>query len=117
MIVERAGERAESYDGEAARCRSRGEGEEPSRRAPREAAAPAREANVKHHHERITGRDELPPIIAELSAEERLAGLLPEEIVPALPTEVLRAISEDYIRTLPPEVQDAVRTRIDRHDR
>jgi len=68
------------------------------------------------HHGGVTGRDGAPPIIDGLSAEERLAGLAPEEIVPALPAEVLRAISEDYIRTLPPEVQDAVRTRIDRHD-
>ncbi len=58
--------------------------------------------------------DSVHQLIAALPVEVRLAGLAAEDIVPVLPREVLRAISEEYIRTLPPEVQDAVWRRIDR---
>lgn len=46
-----------------------------------------------------------------LAPEERLAGLAPDHIALALPAEVLRALSDDYIATLPAEVQSEVRAR------
>ncbi len=46
-----------------------------------------------------------------LAPEERLAGLAPDHIALALPAEVLRALSDDYIATLPAEVQREVRAR------
>ncbi len=46
-----------------------------------------------------------------LSAEQRLAGLAPEHVALALPVEVLRALSDDYIATLPDDVQREVRAR------
>ncbi|MEZ4410468.1 MAG: hypothetical protein R3A52_28910 [Polyangiales bacterium] len=58
--------------------------------------------------------------LAGLAPEQRLAGLAPEEIaqalpaehrVLALPDEALRALSEDYIATLPDDVQAKVRAR------
>lgn len=70
---------------------------------------------MKHHHaEGTPGADRCHALVTSLSVEERIAGLEVEDLVPALPVEVLRAISEDYLRTLPPEVQDTVRRRIDR---
>ncbi|MEZ4405595.1 MAG: hypothetical protein R3A52_03725 [Polyangiales bacterium] len=58
--------------------------------------------------------------LAGLAPEERLAGLAPEEVaralpaeqrVLALPDEALRALSEEYIATLPAEVQAQVLAR------
>ncbi len=49
--------------------------------------------------------------LAGLAPEERLAGLAPEHVALALPTEVLRALSEDYIAALPADVQREVRAR------
>ena len=46
-----------------------------------------------------------------LAPEERLAGLAPDHIALALPAEVLRTLSDDYIATLPAEVQREVRAR------
>ncbi len=46
-----------------------------------------------------------------LTPEERVAGLAPEHLVLALPTEMLRALSDDYIATLPDDVQREVRAR------
>lgn len=50
---------------------------------------------------------------ASLSPEQRLAGLAPEHIVLALPDDALRALSADYLATLPPEVQSKIRARLD----
>ncbi len=49
--------------------------------------------------------------LAGLAPEERLAGLAPEHVALALPTEVLRALSEEYIAALPADVQREVRAR------
>jgi hypothetical protein len=49
--------------------------------------------------------------LAGLAPEQRLAGLAPEQIVLTLPDDVLRALSDDYIATLPEPMQDAVRAR------
>ena len=51
-------------------------------------------------------------LLAGLTPEERLAGLAPEKVVLALPLEILRALSPDYVRSLPPKIQQAVRRRI-----
>ena len=52
--------------------------------------------------------------VAGLAPEQRLAGLTPEQTLLALPDEVLRGFSEAYLRTLPPEIQQAIRKRIGR---
>lgn len=50
--------------------------------------------------------------LAGLAPEERLAGLAPEEQILALSDEVLRSLSEAYVRTLPKRVQQAIRKRL-----
>ncbi len=50
-------------------------------------------------------------VLAELTPEQRLAGLAPEDVVRALPLEVLRTLPEDYLRTLSAETQAFVRAR------
>jgi hypothetical protein len=53
-----------------------------------------------------------PAVVLEhLTPEQRFAGLAPEEALRAVPTEVLRGLSEDYVRTLSPELQAFVRAR------
>lgn len=47
-----------------------------------------------------------------LKPEERLAGLTPEEQLLALPDEILRGLSEDYMRSLPQHLQDTIRQRL-----
>lgn len=49
-----------------------------------------------------------------LSPEQRVAGLSAEERLLTLPDEALRALSDDYLRTLSPETQAILRTRIGR---
>ncbi len=64
-------------------------------------------------------------VLAELTPEQRLAGLAPEQwlagrtpddAVRALPVEVLRGLSEDYLRTLSPETQSLIRARLAPND-
>jgi hypothetical protein len=50
--------------------------------------------------------------LAGLAPEQRLAGLPVEKAVLALPVELLRVLPEDYIRTLPEEIQEQVRLRL-----
>ncbi|MCK6586445.1 MAG: hypothetical protein L6Q76_02565 [Polyangiaceae bacterium] len=52
--------------------------------------------------------------LAGLAPEQRLAGLAPEQKLLAMPDDALRALSEDYLRSLPMDVQDAIRKRIGR---
>jgi hypothetical protein len=52
--------------------------------------------------------------LAGIPAEQRLAGLDREHEVLALPVHLLRALSEEYVATLPPEVQAEVRRRLQR---
>ncbi len=49
--------------------------------------------------------------LRDLTPEQRLAGLSEAEQVLALPDHLLRALSEDYIATLPADVQAKVRAR------
>jgi hypothetical protein len=51
-------------------------------------------------------------LLESLPPEQRLAGMPPEQVLLALPDSVLRALSEDYIRALPAEIQAAIRRRI-----
>lgn len=49
-----------------------------------------------------------------LSPEQRVAGLSAEQRLLTLPDEALRALSDDYLRTLSPATQAILRTRIGR---
>ena len=49
-----------------------------------------------------------------LAPEQRLAGLTPEEALLALPDAILRGLSDDYIASLPPELQARLRARLGR---
>jgi hypothetical protein len=46
--------------------------------------------------------------------EERAAGLPPERQLLAMPDDVLHALSDDYLRSLPVNTQNAIRKRIGR---
>ncbi len=60
--------------------------------------------------ERLVGL--APELIASaLEPEQRLAGLALEHVALALSVEVLRALSDDYVATLPDDVQREVRAR------
>ncbi len=50
--------------------------------------------------------------LAGLAPEERLAGLATEQVILALPVEVLRMLSDEHIRSLPPNVQETIRKRL-----
>ncbi|KYG04538.1 hypothetical protein BE21_46255 [Sorangium cellulosum] len=52
--------------------------------------------------------------LAGLAPEERLAGLSPAHQLLALSDEALRGFPDEYLRSLPAEVQDAIRRRIGR---
>jgi len=51
-------------------------------------------------------------LLESLPPEQRLAGLSPEEMLLALPDSALRALSDDYVGTLPAEVQATIRRRL-----
>lgn len=57
---------------------------------------------------------QLPPqkLLAQIPAEQRLAGLDRDQAVLALPMEALRALSDDYIRSLSPETQTEIQRRL-----
>jgi hypothetical protein len=50
--------------------------------------------------------------LAGLAPEERLAGLAPEQVLLGLPLELLRGLHEDYLRSLPVELQEKLRRRL-----
>ena len=52
--------------------------------------------------------------LAGIPPAERLAGLAPEEQLLALSDEVLRGLPDEYLRTLPADVQAAIRARTGR---
>jgi hypothetical protein len=52
--------------------------------------------------------------LAGLAPEQRLAGLDPEQAILALPDEVLRGFSEDYLATLSAPTRAAIRARLGR---
>ena len=49
-----------------------------------------------------------------LPPEKRMEGLAPEQILPAMPVEVLRALSDEYIEKLPEPTRRAIRQRLER---
>ncbi len=61
--------------------------------------------------ERLAGLD-AKERLAGLDARERMAGLEPGEQLLALSDEVLRALSEDYVKTLPADVQAEIHRRV-----
>ena len=52
--------------------------------------------------------------LAGLPPEQRLAGLPPDQAVLALPNELLRALSDEYLSTLPAAIRAVIRDRIGR---
>jgi hypothetical protein len=61
----------------------------------------------------MPGTDEIiQEMLNSLPIEQRLAGLAPEQQVLALSDAVLRGLSPEYRRSLPPEIQEAIRRRI-----
>jgi hypothetical protein len=67
--------------------------------------------NVKE----MEGYDEMvKKFVNGLTLEQRLAGLPPEQRLLAMPDDALRALSDEYLRSLPAATQDAIRARIGR---
>jgi hypothetical protein len=58
----------------------------------------------------------LPPeqVLSAFKPEQRLAGLPPDQAVLALPDELLRALSDEYLSTLPATIRAVIRDRIGR---
>jgi hypothetical protein len=52
--------------------------------------------------------------LAGLAPEQRLADLAPEEAVLALPDELLRGLSDDFLEKLPEPVRATIRQRLGR---
>jgi len=52
--------------------------------------------------------------LAGLPPEQRLAGLPPDQAVLALPDELLRALSDEYLESLPAAIRAVIRDRIGR---
>ncbi len=50
--------------------------------------------------------------LAGLAPEQRLAGLATDQVILALPVDVLRMLSEEHIRSLPADVQETIRKRL-----
>ena len=85
-----------------------------------------RETMVKQNIKDIPGYDEMreklfdwlspEERLAGLAPEQRLAGLAPEQVVLALPLEMLRVLPDDYLRSLPPDIEQTIRHRIARSD-
>jgi hypothetical protein len=64
-----------------------------------------------HPERRVRG---VPPEqrLAGVPPEQRLAGLDRDQRALALPLDVLQALSEEYLRTLSPEVEEQLRQRL-----
>jgi hypothetical protein len=83
-----------------------------------------KETTVNRNIKDIPGYDEMiqklvewmpaERVMALYTPEQRLAGLPPEQQLLALPVETLRALSEDYLRSLPPAIERTIRERIAR---
>jgi len=52
--------------------------------------------------------------LAGLAPEKRLAGLASDQVVLTLPNDVLRALSNSYIASLPEPTRTIIRNRIER---
>ena len=74
------------------------------------------EVTMKRRNMKNTqGYDEMfQRLVEAMPAEKRLAGLDPAHSVLALPPEVLRGLKEEYIRSLPADVQKEVKKRLRR---
>lgn len=63
----------------------------------------------------LEGYDEMrQKFLSSIPPEERLKGLSVDLLLPALPVDVLRGFSEEYLRSLPPEVAEKIRQRLGR---
>lgn len=62
--------------------------------------------------ERLLGSLSPEERLAGLPPEQRLADLSPEQRLLAMPVSALRALPDEYLRTLPGDVQAAIRERI-----
>jgi hypothetical protein len=51
-------------------------------------------------------------VLSKFAPEQRLAGLAPEHVILALPVAALRALSDDYLASLPLNVREEIRKRI-----
>ncbi len=60
----------------------------------------------------VLDRMPLEQRLAGLTPEQRMAGLAPEQLVHLMPVAILRSISDDYVRTLPTDVQEKIRKRL-----
>jgi hypothetical protein len=60
--------------------------------------------------------DMMPPeqVLSTYPPEQRVAGLSAEQVLPALPDEILRALSDDYIASLPEPTRSTIRARLGR---
>jgi hypothetical protein len=71
------------------------------------------EKTMKRNARKIAGYDEMfQKLAATVAPEKRLAGLSPEQTVLALPPEILRGFSDDFLRTLPADVQKEIKKRL-----
>jgi hypothetical protein len=63
--------------------------------------------------EDLPGYEEMfQKLVEAMPLEKRLAGLAPEQLILALPVDVLRQLTEEYLRSLPLPVQAEIRKRL-----
>jgi hypothetical protein len=63
--------------------------------------------------EELPGYEEMfQKLVEAMPVEKRLAGLAPEQVILALPVEVLRMLSEEHLRSLPADVQETIKKRL-----
>jgi hypothetical protein len=70
--------------------------------------APKSLAELEEYHEVVQRW------LSSLTPAERLEGLSDSDVVLALPDSVLQGMTDEYLRALPPEAQEAIRRRIGR---
>ena len=71
----------------------------------------------KEHLEKLSPEERLEGLAPEqvlgaFAPEQRLAGISTEHLILALPVDVLRVLPEEYLRSLPPEVQEKIQQRL-----
>jgi hypothetical protein len=64
--------------------------------------------------QKLLGRLSAEERLRGIPVEERLRGLSREQVVLAMPDEILRVLSDDYIQSLPAQLQHAIRERLGR---
>jgi hypothetical protein len=62
--------------------------------------------------EQVLGAFAPEQVLGAFAPEQRLAGLPPETLIPALPLEVLRVLPDEYLRSLPGDVQEQIQKRL-----